>query len=59
MATEHGKLRIEPVFTGNSTAVDTYKVVDNNGTIHFQGDYGNCYLYIHPDQLAVFDRFQE
>lgn len=41
-------LRIEPYFTGTSTEVTQYKVCDQNGNIHFTGNYSDCYDYLHP-----------
>ena len=34
--------RIEPYFDGISTAVTTYKVVDQNGTLQYMGNRNEC-----------------
>jgi hypothetical protein len=34
--------RIEPVFDGSGTSVDTYKIVDANGTLQFIGSKEDC-----------------
>lgn len=40
--------RIEPHFDGISTAVTTYKVVDQNGTLQYMGDRNQCeYFLLH------------
>ena len=38
--------RIEPYFDGISTAVTTYKVVDQNGTLQYMGDRNQCEYFI-------------
>ena len=38
--------RIEPYFDGISTAVTTYKVVDQNGTLQYMGDRSQCEYFI-------------
>ena len=38
--------RIEPYFDGISTAVKTYKVVDQNGTLQFMGDRSQCEYFL-------------
>lgn len=38
--------RIEPYFDGISTAVTTYKVVDQNGTMQFMGDRSQCEYFL-------------
>lgn len=39
--------RIEPYFDGISTAVTTYKVVDQNGTLQYMGDRNQCEYFLH------------
>jgi len=48
--TSDGKLRIEPVYDGQGTVVTQYKVVDEKGTLQFQGSYTECYYYIYSDE---------
>ena len=38
--------RIEPYFDGISTAVTTYKVVDQNGTLQYMGDRNQCDYFL-------------
>ena len=38
--------RIEPYFDGISTAVTTYKVVDQNGTLQYMGDRNQCEYFL-------------
>lgn len=38
--------RIEPHFDGISTAVTTYKVVDQNGTLQYMGDRNQCVHFL-------------
>ena len=38
--------RIEPYFDGISTAVTTYKVVDQNGTLQYMGDRSQCEYFL-------------
>ena len=38
--------RIEPHFDGISTAVTTYKVVDQNGTLQYMGDRNQCEYFL-------------
>lgn len=38
--------RIEPYFDGSSTAVTTYKVVDQNGTLQYMGDRNQCEYFL-------------
>ena len=38
--------RIEPYFDGISTAVTTYKVVDQNGTLQYIGDRSQCEYFL-------------
>ena len=38
--------RIEPYFDGISTAVTTYKVVDQNGTLQYMGDRNQCGYFL-------------
>ena len=38
VVTNRALWRIEPYFDGISTAVTTYKVVDQNGTLQYMGD---------------------
>lgn len=38
--------QIEPIFDGNSTAVTTYKVVDQHGIIQYMGDIYQCRYYL-------------
>ena len=38
--------RIEPCFDGISTAVTTYKVVDQNGTLQYMGDRNQCEYFL-------------
>jgi hypothetical protein len=38
--------RIEPYFDGISTAVTTYKVVDQNGTLQYMGDRKQCEYFL-------------
>ena len=38
--------RIEPYFDGISTAVTTYKVVDQNGTLQYMGDRNQCQYFL-------------
>ena len=38
--------RIEPYFDGISTAVTTYKVVDQNGTLQYMGDRSQCEYFV-------------
>ena len=39
--------RIEPYFDGISTAVTTYKVDDQNGTLQYMGDRSQCEYFLH------------
>jgi hypothetical protein len=59
MATNYEKLRIEPVYDGQgqTTAISTYKVVDENGTEQMRGSHTNCYYFIHPEYEDL--RFKE
>ena len=43
------KLRIEPNYDGQGTAVTSYKVVDENGNTQFIGSYTECYYFIFPN----------
>lgn len=52
-------LRIEPDLTGTSTEVTQYKVVDQNGTMHFTGSYTDCYNYLHPTDDLVYRNILE
>ena len=38
--------RIEPYFDGINTAVTTYKVVDQNGTLQYMGDRNQCEYFL-------------
>ena len=38
--------RIEPYFDGISTAVTTYKVVDQNRTLQYMGDRNQCEYFL-------------
>ena len=38
--------RIEPYFDGISTAVTTYKVVDQNGTLQYMVDRNQCDYFL-------------
>ena len=42
----HALWRIEPYFDGISTAVTTYKVVDQNGTLQYMGDRSQCEYFL-------------
>ena len=42
----HVLWRIEPYFDGISTAVTTYKVVDQNGTLQYMGDRNKCKYFL-------------
>ena len=42
----HALWRIEPQFDGISTAVTTYKVVDQNGTLQYMGDRNQCEYFL-------------
>jgi len=39
-------LYIEPIYDGNGTSVEYYKVVDCYGTIWFQGSLSECEKYL-------------
>ena len=39
--------RIGPYFDGITTAVKTYKVVDENGTLQYVGDRSQCEYFLH------------
>ena len=45
--------RIEPYFDGISTAVTTYKVVDQNGTLQYMGDRNHCEYFIACYMLLI------
>lgn len=38
--------RIEPYYDGISTAVTTYKVVDENGILQYLGDRNQCEYFL-------------
>ena len=42
----HALWRIEPHFDGISTAITTYKVVDQNGTLQYMGDRSQCEYFL-------------
>ena len=42
--------RIEPYFDGISTAVTTYKVVDQNGTLQYMGDRNQCEYFLQHER---------
>jgi len=43
------RLRIIPVYGGNGTVVNQYRVVDENDVIQFQGTYTECYYVCFPN----------
>ena len=46
VVTNRALWRIEPYFDGISTAVTTYKVVDQNGTLQYMGDRNQCEYFL-------------
>jgi hypothetical protein len=42
------QLRIEPVYSGDQTAVSQYRVVDYFNGVLFIGTYIECYNYLYP-----------
>jgi hypothetical protein len=61
----HALWRIEPYFDGINTAVTTYNVVDQNGTLQYMGDRNQCeYFLLHGCEcsrlrnVALLSRFK-
>lgn len=43
----NNRLKIEPVYDGNSTAVTQYKITDELGSIWMQGTRDECERYLY------------